>query len=260
MSTRFFRATALPSGGAIRLFCFPYAGGSAAAIYRQWPQYAPHWLQICPVELPGRGSLCTEAPFRSLPELAADIAAALHPYADTPYALFGHSMGALIAYEVACNLQAAGKQQLCKLIASAAHAPFLARTRPPISNLPAAEFLAHVRDMNGTPAEVLADRELLEILLPVLRADFSMCEQYRSGRPQILRAPITTLAGLQDHYITGPDVRAWKRLTSGGTRALWFPGDHFYIKENVTSIVNAISDELGACRGSLAALGWPNVS
>lgn len=259
MSTQFFRATALPRDGAIRLFCFPYAGGSGAAIYRQWQQHAPRWLQICPVELPGRGWLCTEAPFRSLPELAAEITSALYAYTDTPCALFGHSMGALIAYEVACNLEAAGKKQLRKLIASGARAPFLARMRPPVSNLPAPEFLAHVRDMNGTPAEVLADGELMEALLPVLRADFSMCEQYRIGRPLLLRAPITTLAGLEDEEITEPDVRAWKQLTSGAFRCLWFPGDHFYIRENMTSIVNAISDELSPAAAFARLSGGPNV-
>src|ERR1700738_4476769 len=170
MSFPFFN-TSLRTGAALRLFCFPYAGGSAA-IYQDWQQHAPNWLQICPVELPGRGRLCAENPSGSIPALAAAITSALYPYTNTPYALFGHSMGALIAFEVACGLEAGGRATPCRT--------------PPVGHLADPEFLAHVRDLNGTPTEVLANKELMDVLLPVLRADFALCEQYRMRGLQLL--------------------------------------------------------------------------
>src|ERR1700737_2331992 len=244
MSFPFFN-TSLRTGAALRLFCFPYAGGSAA-IYQDWQQHAPNWLQICPVELPGRGRRCAENPAGSIPALAAAITSALYPYTNTPYALFGHSMGALIAFEVACGLEAGGRAQLRKLFVSGAPAPFLACRKPPVGHLADPEFLAHVRDLNGTPTEVLANKELMDVLLPVLRADFALCEQYRMRGLQLLRAPITTLAGDEDEEIPAPDVQEWQRLTSGPFHSVRFPGDHFFIRHNEASIVDLIRDELSS--------------
>jgi surfactin synthase thioesterase subunit len=141
MPLPFFNTATLRTGTVLRVFCFPYAGGSAA-IYQHWQQHAPNWLQICPVELPGRGRLYAENPFGSIAELAAAITSALYPYTNTPYALFGHSMGGTIAYEVACGLEAAGRALPRKLFVSGARAPFLARRKPPVSHLADAEFLS----------------------------------------------------------------------------------------------------------------------
>jgi medium-chain acyl-[acyl-carrier-protein] hydrolase len=256
MPLPFFNTATLRTGAVLRLFCFPYAGGSAM-VYQHWQQHAPDWLQVCPLELPRRGRLYAENQFGSIAELATAIASTLHPYANIPYALFGHSMGAIIAYEVACELEAAGRAPPRKLFVSGACAPFLARKKPPVSHLADTEFLAHVRDLNGTPAEVLANKELMAILLPILRADFALCERYRMRRLQLLQAPITTLAGDKDDEITASDVQEWKRLTSGPFHSVRFPGDHFFIRPNEASIVALILDELSTALNpiSSAAVG-----
>jgi medium-chain acyl-[acyl-carrier-protein] hydrolase len=245
MPLSFFNTATLRTGKVLRLFCFPYAGGGAA-IYQHWQQHAPDWLQICPLELPGRGRLCTENPFISITELAAEITSALYPYTNVPYALFGHSMGATIAYEVACGLEAAGRTPARKLFVSGARAPFLTRRKPPVSHLADVEFLAHVRDLNGTPAEILANQELMAVLLPVLRADFALGERYRMRGLQLLRAPITALAGNEDEETPASDVQEWKRLTSGPFHSARFPGDHFFIRPNEASIVDLIRAELSS--------------
>jgi medium-chain acyl-[acyl-carrier-protein] hydrolase len=227
----------------LRLFCFPYAGGSAT-IYRAWQQHAPAWLQICPVEIPGRGRLSAEPLPSSIVSLAEDLSSALYPLANIPFALFGHSMGAAIAYEVASRLENVGRRQLRKLFVSGARAPYLPPKRTPVSHLPDEDFMDRLRNLNGTPTEVLENRELMEVMMPLLRADFAMCERYRLQRPSILRTSITALYGDKDEDVLEQDVNAWRRLTSNAFHSLEFPGDHFFINENEIAVVDVIAEEL----------------
>jgi medium-chain acyl-[acyl-carrier-protein] hydrolase len=227
----------------IKLFCLPYAGGSAS-IYRNWQSQVPSWLQICPIELPGRGGRSVEALPRSIPEVAHEIASKLQPYRRVPFALFGHSMGAAIAYEAARNLEIAGINTLCSLIVSGARAPFLDHKKPGISNLSDPEFVEHLRGLNGTPAEVLANAELMAVVLPVLRSDFANCERYRPENIQPLRVPITALAGDEDLDVPIADVESWGTLTIGGFRAITFQGDHFFINSSRSAVIAAVSDTL----------------
>jgi medium-chain acyl-[acyl-carrier-protein] hydrolase len=230
-------------GARIRLFCLPYAGGSAA-IYKDWQKAVPAELQICPIELPGRGLRSREPLPHSIPELAREIASALDLHNDKPLALFGHSMGAAIAYEVARNLEAKNNRALCVLIVSGARAPFLERKKPGVGDLSDSEFLDHIRDLNGTPPEVLADQELMAVLLPMLRRDFINCERYRLENPHVLRTPITALAGDGDVDISISDVEAWSALTVGRFLAQSFPGDHFFIKSEEVAVIAAVTSIL----------------
>jgi medium-chain acyl-[acyl-carrier-protein] hydrolase len=247
MSRSFFKLTAPSPGISTRLFCLPYAGGSSA-IYREWQKQVVPKVQICPVELPGRGRRSTESLPVSIPELASEIASSLHAHEKTPFALFGHSMGAGIAYEIARNLEASGNRSLSCLIVSGSRAPFLPRIKPALSNLSDADFLDHIRQLNGTPPEVLANAELMSVVLPILRSDFKICEEYELKEKHPLRTPITALAGEEDPDISNADVEAWGTLTTGrfGTRK--FPGDHFFIKSSEAAVVSAVNDTLvGLC-------------
>jgi medium-chain acyl-[acyl-carrier-protein] hydrolase len=245
MSQNFFKLTAPLPDISTRLFCLPYAGGSSA-IYQGWQKQVASQLQICAVELPGRGWRSTESLPLSIPELAHEIASSLHAQGKTPFALFGHSMGAGIAYEIARNLEAAGNRYLSCLIVSGSPAPFLPKTKPAFSNLSDPDFLDHIRQLNGTPPEILANAELMSVVLPILRSDFKICEEYNLKEKHALRIPITALAGEEDPDISIADVEAWGALTTGRFETLQFPGDHFFIKSSEAAVVSAVNDTLVA--------------
>jgi medium-chain acyl-[acyl-carrier-protein] hydrolase len=248
MNLRYTNVTNFPAvASSIRLFCFPFAGGGAAA-YQGWQRHAPPWLQVCPVELPGRGWLSNAALSETIDELAYQIASSLHKYTNSPYAVFGHSMGAILAYEVARNLEAAGQRQLVKFFPSGLGAPFLPRKRPPISHLPDSEFLEHVRELNGTVSEVFENDELLTVLIPILRADFAMCERYQFRTFPRLRCPITAFSGDRDEGTCNADMLGWSQLTTESFHSLEFSGDHFFIQTTEPQVVDAISKELAPHR------------
>jgi medium-chain acyl-[acyl-carrier-protein] hydrolase len=243
MLTKFLHPPKPATRATLRLFCIPYAGGSAQ-IYRGWQQYVPESLQICPVEIPGRGWLSTESLPESIVSLADGIVAALSPYLDAPFALFGHSMGALIAYEVALRLEAAGARLPDRLFVSGARAPFLPSDRPPVSHLPEAEFIAHLRDLNGTTDDILENQELMEIMTPVLRADFGICERYRPCAPRMLRTPLVVLHGSDDDSVPAAGADAWRQVTTNTVRRREFTGDHFFIRDHVSGIADLLAREL----------------
>jgi medium-chain acyl-[acyl-carrier-protein] hydrolase len=148
----------------------------------------------------------------------------------------GHSMGAVLAYELACHLIPSRGQTLCTLFVSGSRAPFLQRRNPPVSQLPDNEFLSHISDLNGTPCEVLANAELMDLVRPVLRADCRMYENYRFQNRCQLKIPITAFAGDNDADISNADTEAWGRLTEGKFRRMNLHGDHFFINENEAAI------------------------
>jgi medium-chain acyl-[acyl-carrier-protein] hydrolase len=244
MSFQLLRSVPSFQLGSVRLFCIPCAGGSAS-FYDGWIASTPRWLQVCPVELPGRGWLGSEPLPTSLNKLAQAISSALYPYTGVPYAIFGHSMGALLAYEVASHLESSGRLQLCRLFVSGSRAPFMPRKEPPVSELPDAEFVEHIRNMQGTSDEIFAQPELIEFLLPVLRSDFALCEQYRLQHAYFLKAPLTALSGEQDKDTPESDMEMWGRLTTGGFRSLRFAGGHFFLKGNESAVIGALCSELG---------------
>jgi medium-chain acyl-[acyl-carrier-protein] hydrolase len=242
-----FKLTAPLPGISTRLFCLPYAGGSAA-IYQEWQKQVAPQFQICAVELPGRGWRSTESLPLSIHALAHEIASSLHAHGETPFALFGHSMGARIAYEIARNLEAAGNRSLSCLIVSGSRAPFLPKVEPAFSNLSDSVFLDHIRQLNGTPPEIFADADLMSVVLPILRSDFKICEEYDLKEKHVLRIPITVLAGEEDTDISIADVEAWGTLTTERFETLKFPGDHFFIKSSEAAVVSAVNDTLvGLC-------------
>jgi len=193
-----------------------------------------------------------------LVNLAGAIASALHPYTQQPYAIFGHSMGALLAYEVATRMDNSAKRQLRKLFASGSRPPFVPPKRPPVSHLPNPEFVEHLREMQGTPEEILSHPELMELMLPVLRSDFAMCEQYCLQHPYRLHTPVTVLGGEQDENATETDMLPWSFLTMEAFRSLRFAGTHFFVREQEAAIVRAISTELESFRTPIETVTAPS--
>ncbi|PYS90392.1 MAG: putative thioesterase [Acidobacteria bacterium] len=227
----------------LRLFCFPYAGGGAAT-YHAWPGELPTEVEVCAVQLPGRASRSRESPYDRLKQLVEALAPAVLPYLDRPYAFFGHSMGALIAFELTRRLRREADTSPAHLFVSGRRAPQLPRTNPPIHDLPEAEFVQALRRLNGTPDEVLAHPELMELMLPLLRADFAAVGTYEYTPEPALACPITAYGGLQDHEVSRAQLEAWRTQTTGGFTLRMLPGDHFYLQTGRALLLRSLFREL----------------
>ncbi|MEM7048006.1 MAG: thioesterase domain-containing protein [Acidobacteriota bacterium] len=213
----------------VRLFCFPYAGGGAS-IFRLWPQELPAAIDVCPVQLPGRENRIQESPYRSVEPLVEDFGERHRSwFTDLPFAFFGHSMGTLIAFELSRWLR---RQQLPAprhLFMSAHRAPHQPLREEAIHDLPPEEFRDRLRRLNGTPEEVLQHPELMELLEPVLRADFALNETYRCAPDAALDIPMSAFGGVTDGDVTADDLEAWRQHTRGAFSSRQFPGDHFFL-------------------------------
>jgi medium-chain acyl-[acyl-carrier-protein] hydrolase len=220
------RTTATPPQ--LRLFCFPYAGG-ATAVYYRWSRQFPAGVQVCPIELPGRGVRLREAPFRRILPLVEAVAQGLPAFWDRPFALFGHSLGAWIAFELARHLRDSRGIVPVHLLVSASRAPHLPPTRSSIHDLPDAEFRRELQRLSGTPPEVLENDDYMRLMLPGIRADFEMfeCHAFQEGPP--LTCPVTALGGWEDPVVSRAELEAWRRHTTGQFALRMFPGDHFFL-------------------------------
>lgn len=225
------------------MFCFPYAGGGAS-VYRGWGASLPNDLEVCPVQIPGRESRLREPAFTNLKVMVPAVADALAPYLDLPFVFFGHSMGAEISFELARELRRRGRPQPLHLFVSGRRAPHLPAREEPIHALPDPEFLAKIRELNGTPEEVLQHEELMKLLLPILRADFSVNETYEYTEEEPLQAGISAFGGIGDKDVLREDVEAWRQHTRGRFRARMFPGDHFFIHGNKDLVLEAVARDL----------------
>lgn len=229
----------------IRLFCFPYAGAGAAA-FRTWQRWFPPEIEIRGIDLPGRASRWAEPPLNAMAALVAVLAGDLAPLLDVPFAFFGHSMGALVAFELARHLRRRGRPLPFHLIVSAARAPQIPDPEPPLSMLPDGALLAHLIRLNGFPAEILRNPEFLKLMLPVFRADITLCDAYRPAADAPLECPISAFGGLQDNRVPGAHLAAWKAHTQAAFRLRFFPGDHFYLSGIPDQVSAAVVRELSA--------------
>lgn len=227
----------------IRLFCFSYAGGSAST-FRQWPEVFADPVEVVPVELPGHGSRFAETPLADLGALAAGTADALRPHLDQPFALFGHSFGAFLAFEVARLLGGETAASPACLVVSASRAPCLAPRRR-LARLPHEMLVESLRELNGTPGTVLQDRQLLELLLPLVRTDLEADEEYLVPNGTRLDCPILALGGRGDPTLTAGELASWARMTSAEFRLLMLPGDHFFLHAFRRTVVTVIEQALG---------------
>lgn len=228
----------------MRLYCFPYSGASAS-IYYPWLDILPNCIEICPVQLPGRGNRISEAPFTSLPALLNALETGLDPtFSDKPFAFFGHSMGALIGFELARRLEARYRTSPVYLFVSGHSAPQLPDESEPMYVLENGEFIEKLRSLNGTSEEILQDPELLELVLPILRADFELSETYNFIEGSPLECPICACGGLQDKFLDRDGLEAWKVHTTQKFSVRMFQGDHFYLNHNRIYLLQVIAQEL----------------
>jgi medium-chain acyl-[acyl-carrier-protein] hydrolase len=216
------------SSASLRLFCFPYAGGSSY-LFRSWLNYLPKNIEVCPIELPGRGMKIKSIPFKQIEPLVKAIAIEILPYLDKPFAFFGHSMGGLVSFELARFMRRHHNLEPAHLFISGRRAPQTKDLKPPIHNLPQAEFIHELRQLNGTPSGVLNNHELMELLIPILRADFTVLETYTYFDETPLNCPISVFGGLQDKEVSLEQLEAWQAQTLNSFSLKMLPGDHFFI-------------------------------
>jgi surfactin synthase thioesterase subunit len=224
----------------LRLFCFPYGGGGAS-YYSQWRDQLLPSVELCCMQLPGRESRFREKPFTHLMTLVEALELVIGPYLDMPFVFFGHSMGALIAFELARELQRNDKNGLLHLFVSGRKAPHIARSDPPKHNLPDLQFVEAIRDFNGTPELIFQEPELREMFLPVLRADFSILETYVYEDSEPIGCPINAFGGLRDKTVPYKDLEAWRQHTTNTFNIKMFIGGHFYLKDEKAQLLKEIN-------------------
>jgi medium-chain acyl-[acyl-carrier-protein] hydrolase len=230
---------------ALQLFCFPFAGGSAAT-YQRWTHSLPKNIEVLAVELPGHGRRFKEPSFVSLSELIGAVADPLRERLRCPFAFFGHSMGATIGFELARYLRRKYALEPSHLFLSARRGPGFPDDRAPIHNLPDSEFLEEIRNLDGTPAEILERPEVMRFLSPMLRADFQVIETYQYQPEPPLSCPITALGGLDDPRVSIESLLAWSRETSAGFKLKMLPGNHFFLRNSESRLLRLLKETLSA--------------
>lgn len=233
----------------LRLFCFPYAG-SSALIYRDWVRSFPEWIEVCPVQLPGRGARLREKPFVRMDQLVKSLLREMRSHLTKPFAFFGHSMGAVIAFEITRLLRRENAMLPVHLFISGRGAARATPPKPLTYNLPDAAFKQELQRLKGTPTEVLAHPELMEVVMPLLRADFELIQTYSYAYEQPLNIPLTALGGLEDD-ITRENMEGWRAETTGPFSLRMFEGDHFYLTTNQKLLLPILAEALNAGSESL---------
>lgn len=227
----------------LRLFCIPFAGGGAS-VFRLWPESLPDNIEVCAVQLPGRETRFKEPAYSRIGPLVAALADAVEPAIDRPYAVFGHSLGALVGFELIRVLRHRGVAGPQLLIASGRTAPQLPLRRRAIHALPEREFRDELRRLEGTPAAVLDHDELMGLFSPMIRADFAVNESYSYTAEAPLDCPVVALGGLDDPWVNRDELDAWSAETCASFECRQFPGKHFFVQTAAAAVLAAVAGAL----------------
>lgn len=227
----------------LRLICLPYAGGTAS-IYRSWSDLLPPQIELWAIQLPGRETRLRETPATSMNALVPLLADVLAPHLDRPWAIFGHSLGGLISFALAQYLRQQTNRTPVHHFVSGCPAPQLPLRHPPRHGLPDAEFMSELAILGGTPPEILAHPELMQLMLPILRADFALFEQYSYQPAAPFAWPLTALGGLSDPETNREELQGWQMHTSATFTLRMYPGDHFFINTGRNLVLQSVAQEL----------------
>ncbi len=228
----------------VRLFCFPYAG-AGAVVYHPWPGDLPAGVEVIAVRYPGRETRMRELPYTRLDDLLDGLLPHLLPYLDRSFAFFGHSMGGMIAFELARRLRRQGHAQPEHLFVSSRRPLHLPEPYAPLHHLDDAAFLDGVQQRyNGVPPVILQDPELLGLFLPMMKADFSILETYQFTIEEPFDFPVTAFLGEQDPSIAKQEMASWQMHSHRKVPVQVFAGDHFYLHSQRAALLHAIAARL----------------
>ncbi len=227
---------------ALRLLCFPYAGGGAS-VFRTWPAALPADIELLAVELPGRETRFRERPFQRLSPLVAALTDAVAPHLQAPFAIYGHSLGALVGFGFARELRRRSLAGPVHLFVSGRRAPQLPE-RSPMHHLPEPQFLDQLRRLGGIPDALFQQPDIMEVFSPILRADITVAEAEPMEPEPPLACPITALGGLTDDKARLEELDAWQAQTSAAFERETFPGGHFFIQSARTAFLASLSRRL----------------
>ncbi|HLO89367.1 MAG TPA: SDR family NAD(P)-dependent oxidoreductase [Nostocaceae cyanobacterium] len=227
----------------LRLFCFHYLGGGASA-FRQWPDSFPPEIQVCPIQLPGRESRISEQPFYRIESLVETLAQVLHPYLDRPFAFYGHSMGALISFELARQLRRQHGLIPVHLFAAAYYAPHSISPFQKISDMKESELISSLPRLLDAPESLLKNTEFIEALLPTVKADLQIVGKHVYSEEQPLDCPISAFGGLQDKEVSYDDLSVWDKHTQRKFNLQMFLGKHLFLLSDREMVSQSIIQEL----------------
>jgi medium-chain acyl-[acyl-carrier-protein] hydrolase len=236
----------------MRLFCLHYAGGAASA-FGPWTKHLAEGIELVAIQLPGREGRFSEKPFTRMDPLVAELKAAVGPFLDKPYLVFGHSLGAVVGFELLRAVRSEGCPLPELFIPSGHHAPQMPHRNPPYFGNSDHQVLSRMRSYDGTPQDILEDAELMKYYLPRLRADFEIIATYAYRDEPPLDCPIWAFSGREDGNVNGDELIAWSEQSMFQFQHTHFPGGHFFIKSSEAMVVEVINNE---CRKILRSQRW----
>lgn len=238
----------------IRIFCFPCAG-AGASYFRNWhEQFLPE-IDFLTMQLPGRENRFSEPLYKNMTQLVRDFAESLRPYMNMPFAFFGHSLGALICYELTKYLRRTHNPIPLQLFIAAYRAPHLPNPKPILHNLPDDDFIDELMYYRGIPEEIIQNKEMLELITPIIKADYKIHETYIYKPEERLGCPIMVFGGIEDGFVSFNDLEGWREETAGECQIRMLPGGHYFINDNCALIVKTIKDNL--MKSLLDSCQWP---
>lgn len=227
----------------MRLFCFTYAA-SSARIFRPWNDYVPEWLEVSGCDLPGHGARMSETPIDNQDAAAREVANLIEPLLDRPYALFGHCLGAALAYEATRILRDRGKPQPVRLFSSGSRGPHLGIPLADCESMGDEEFIEHMHAAYNVPLEFLRDPVMGPEFLPMVRADARMTQNYRYVPGPLVDYPITAVAGETDPDILWDHLQGWRQHTTAEVSTRLYPGNHFFFQASAPQLLGDFVKEL----------------
>ncbi|WP_434339740.1 thioesterase II family protein [Motilimonas cestriensis] len=229
----------------LRLFCLSYAGGSSTT-YLQFADELPNDVELVAVQLPGRGMRLSEASYTNLSQLVVDLSSQMKPLLKVPYVIMGHSFGSRLGYELVQYFRQQQWPLPVHFIASGSKAPHYKNTDSPIHQLAEAAFIEKLESFGGTPDEILNNADFMEMLLPMLRADFAMVENHQSDIKPALDCGLSVFGGVNDEGVPQDKLLDWQLHFSGKVNEIMFDGGHFFIESHKSLVIKAVHEKLEA--------------